>query len=82
MNLELQKFQGIFPIIYCFFNRNNSIDKKLISEHYRETKSKIASEILDNYDNEVKNFKQVCPKEMIDKLSNPLLLKTEISKAV
>tara|TARA_B100001245_G_scaffold125902_1_gene92927 strand:- start:166 stop:507 length:342 start_codon:yes stop_codon:yes gene_type:complete len=56
--------------------------KKLISEHYRETKSKIASGILDNYDNEVKNFKQVCPKEMIDKLSNPLLLKTKISKAV
>ena len=39
MNLELQKFQGIFPIIYCFFNRNNSIDKKLISEHIKIIKN-------------------------------------------
>ncbi len=56
--------------------------KKLISEHYKTTQSKIANKILQNYDDEVKRFKQVCPKEMIDKLSNPLSLKTKISKAV
>ena len=56
--------------------------KKLVGEHYKETQSKIASKILENYNNEIKNFKQVCPKEMIDKLLNPLSLKTKISKAV
>ena len=38
--------------------------------------------LLDNFNHELKNFKQVCPKEMIDKLSNPLSLKTNISKAI
>ncbi len=56
--------------------------KKLISEHYKETQSKVAYEILSNYSVEVKNFKQVCPKEMVNKLINPLSLKTKISKAV
>ena len=56
--------------------------KRLISEHYKSTQSKIASKILENYDDEVKNFKQVCPKEMIDKLLNPLSSKIKISKAV
>ena len=56
--------------------------KKLINEHYEATQSKIAFKILTKYNEEVKNFKQVCPKEMIDKLSNPLSLKTKISKAV
>ena len=26
------KLTGIFPIIYCFFNKNNTLDKKLILE--------------------------------------------------
>ena len=56
--------------------------KKLISNHFQETQSKIALKILDNYEEEVKNFQQVCPKEMIDKLSNPISLKTMISKAI
>jgi len=56
--------------------------KNLINEHFKETQSKIASKILENYNNEVKNFKQVCPKEMLNKLSNPLSLKTKVSKAV
>ena len=46
------------------------------------TQSKIAYKILENYNDEVKNFKQVCPKEMIDRLLNRLSLKTKISKAV
>jgi len=46
--------------------------KNLIYEHFSETKSIVASKILENYDKEVKNFKQVCPKEMLDKLQNPL----------
>ena len=56
--------------------------KDLISQHFKETQSKIAKKILDNYNNEQKNFVQVCPKEMLDKLSNPLSLKTKVSKAI
>jgi len=56
--------------------------KNLISEHYQETDSKIAKKILENYNIEEKNFKQVCPKEMLDKLSNPLSYTKKISRAV
>jgi len=56
--------------------------KKLIGEHFKETKSKIAFKILENYNNEVKKFKQVCPKEMLDKLSNPISTKAKILKAI
>jgi glutamate synthase (NADPH/NADH) large chain len=56
--------------------------KNLINEYFEETQSKIAQKILKSFDNEVKNFKQVCPKEMLDKLLNPITLNTKISKAV
>ena len=45
--------------------------KSLISEHLKETESEIAKKILLNFDNQVKNFKQICPKEMLDKLLPP-----------
>ena len=32
MKNKLKKLEGIFPIIYCFFNKNNSLDKKIIIE--------------------------------------------------
>jgi len=53
----------------------------LINEHFVETNSLISKKILENFDKEYKNFKQVCPKEMLDKLSNPLTLKEKILKA-
>tara|TARA_Y100000590_G_scaffold443725_1_gene573510 strand:- start:4479 stop:8978 length:4500 start_codon:yes stop_codon:yes gene_type:complete len=56
--------------------------KNLIEEHFRETQSKIAQKISLNFKTEVRKFKQVCPKEMLDKLSNPLSLKYVVSKAV
>ena len=56
--------------------------KNLISEHYQETQSKLAKKILENFESEIKNFYQVCPKEMLDKLVNPLSFKKKISKAV
>jgi len=56
--------------------------KKLISEHFKETQSKIAEKILLNFNHEVKNFQQVCPKEMLDKLLNPLTLNLKKLKAV
>ena len=56
--------------------------ENLIKEHLQETSSKIAGKILENFNEEYKNFKQVCPKEMLNKLSNPISLKKNISKAV
>ena len=56
--------------------------KDLINEHFKETNSKIALKILENYGTEVKKFKQVCPKEMLDKLSNPISFTKKVSVAV
>ena len=58
--------------------------RNLLQNHLRdfvkETNSKIGNKILINFNEEVKNFKQVCPIEMLDKLDNPISLKTAIKK--
>jgi len=46
--------------------------KDLIIEHYKETDSMLSKKILSNFENEINNFFQVCPKEMINKLENPI----------
>jgi 2-keto-3-deoxy-L-arabinonate dehydratase len=35
MKNKLKKLEGIFPIIYCFFNKNNTLDTKLITEQIK-----------------------------------------------
>ena len=54
----------------------------LLDEYSAETNSEIAKKVLDNFSNEINNFKQVCPLEMLDKLENPVSLKSRVSKAV
>ena len=54
--------------------------KNLITQHFQETKSKIAEKILKSFEDEVLKFKQVCPKEMLDKLDNPISLKENLLK--
>jgi glutamate synthase (NADPH/NADH) large chain len=49
--------------------------KNLINEHYQETNSQLSKKILDNFDKDIENFIQICPKEMLDKLENPVTLK-------
>ena len=51
--------------------------KKMVLEHFEETGSILSKNIIKNFDNEIKNFIQVCPKEMIDKLQNPLTLNSK-----
>ncbi|KIC41007.1 glutamate synthase [Ruegeria sp. ANG-S4] len=46
--------------------------KSLISRHAQETYSRKAVDILQHWDVEKGNFLQVCPKEMLNKLSHPL----------
>jgi len=55
--------------------------KNLILNHLRETNSSFANKLLNNFENEIINFFQVCPKEMIDKLDNPLTLNKTLSVA-
>ena len=54
--------------------------KSLVSEHYLETKSNLSKIIIENFDDEINNFLQVCPKEMLEKLKNPIISKKTIKK--
>ena len=54
--------------------------KDLVEEHFLETNSNLSKKIIDNFDKEILNFIQVCPKEMIDKLENPISEKATIKK--
>ncbi len=59
--------------------------KKFLEESIKDFESKTSSnkakKILDNFLNELKNFKQVCPIEMLDKLDNPISLRPLKKKA-
>ena len=59
--------------------------KKYLKNNIREfilrTGSKKAKKIFDSFDVELKNFKQVCPIEMLDKLDNPISFKELKSKS-
>ena len=46
--------------------------KNLIQKHYEETHSEVSKKIINNFDQEVKKFYQICAKEMIDKIENPI----------
>jgi glutamate synthase domain-containing protein 3 len=46
--------------------------KTLIEEHLKETKSPKAAQILNRWNEELSNFVQVCPKEMLIHISHPL----------
>ena len=55
--------------------------RKLIQEHTIETNSTISKKIVENFENEINNFVQVCPKEMLDKLENPISNKKLVGQA-
>ena len=55
--------------------------KENLNSFVKETNSKIAKKIIDNFASELKKFKQICPIEMLDKLKNPITLKSRIKKA-
>jgi len=52
--------------------------KKLILEHSEETGSVLSKSIINNFDKEINNFIQVCPKEMINKIENPITSRPKI----
>jgi len=46
--------------------------RELVERHARETQSGLATELLAHWEREVRRFVQVCPKEMLGRLSHPL----------
>jgi glutamate synthase (NADPH/NADH) large chain len=56
--------------------------KDMIVQHYEETNSSLAKRILDNFELEKNNFKQICPIEMLDKLKYPIATKFSVKTAV
>tara|TARA_B100001540_G_scaffold309372_1_gene325442 strand:- start:1760 stop:6262 length:4503 start_codon:yes stop_codon:yes gene_type:complete len=52
--------------------------KKLILKHYKETNSENSKFIIENFEKEMNYFFQVCPKEMINKLENPISIRKDI----
>ena len=48
---------------------------KIILQASKETNSKLSDIIIKNFETELNNFYQICPKEMIDKLKNPISIK-------
>ena len=54
--------------------------KESLEDFVSKTFSKKAKKILENFEVELENFKQVCPIEMLDKLKNPISLKPHINK--
>ncbi len=56
--------------------------KKLVEEHFNETNSFLAKKIFENFNAEILNFLQICPKEMINKLENPISLKSSIKEVI
>ena len=54
--------------------------KDNLKDYFEETESVVARNILENFEIELKNFKQICPIEMLDKLDNPITLKSVIKK--
>ena len=54
----------------------------MIAQHSNETDSSAAKKILDSFEVEKNNFKQVCPIEMLDKLEHPITIKSSVREAV
>ena len=51
-----------------------------LENFFSATKSRICKKIIQNFDVELKKFKQICPIEMLDKLNNPVTLKIKSKK--
>ncbi len=54
--------------------------KNNLKDFFEETKSRVAKSILENFEKELSNFKQICPIEMLDKLDNPITEKQIVKK--
>jgi glutamate synthase (NADPH/NADH) large chain len=54
--------------------------RKMISEHYKYTDSTVAKFILDDFENQLKNFIKVFPKDYKKILNRPVFVKAEVRR--
>ena len=82
LKIILKDFVNPASVVWQKLETNYWINflKNNLKDFLKETNSKIAKKILQNFEEELKNFKQVCPIEMLDKLDNPITLKSNIKK--
>ena len=80
---EFESFANPVSIIWQSVETNYW--KKFLEENIKDFESKTASQkaqkILKNFQTELRNFKQVCPIEMLDKLDNPISLRSHSKRA-
>ena len=79
---EFENFANPASIIWQQIETDfwKSFLKEKLNEFLKETNSVVAKKILDDFEVELKKFKQICPIEMLDKLDNPITLKSTIKK--
>ena len=78
----LHEIAKIKRVIVSTYQSTSGAGKKIMDELFEETKSKIAEKIISDYENKKNYFYQVCPKEMLNKLDNPITIKDEINIAI
>ncbi|PRY91660.1 glutamate synthase large subunit [Donghicola tyrosinivorans] len=71
---ETSRWMNMETLVTCTPSHPHWVEqlKGLVERHYTETKSRKAEEILQHWDENLQHFVQVCPKEMLDKLTYPL----------
>ena len=79
---EFENFANPASIIWQQIETDywKSFLKEKLNEFLKETNSVVAKKILNNFEVELKNFKQICPIEMLDKLDHPITLKPNVKK--
>ena len=69
----------VFALIQSNYWKN--VLKDFIMNHYNETNSSHAKKIIDNWEVEYSKFVQICPKEIVSTLSEPLVEEIKKKKA-
>ena len=54
--------------------------KNLVNEHQKNTQSVFTKKIIDNWEENIKHFVQICPLEMLDKIDHPVSIAKDEKK--
>ena len=54
--------------------------KNLVNEHQKNTQSVFTKKIIDNWEENIKHFVQICPIEMLDKIDHPVSITKDEKK--
>ena len=82
VNNQFEKKANPESIIWQNVETNYWINylKDLVTQHFNETNSNLSKKIIENFEEEIKNFVQICPKEMVNKLKKPITLQPRIKE--